>query len=318
MKRPARLAVLLALLAVPAAVAHAQSLMLFEVSEDDAAAGDKLLDLLGESVQRTRWVEAREPSAVLEVARRLGAERVVILDGGAHRVHMVRVRDATVLTRVVDPGQGSRAPYVMAFVAFELIALSAQLERGEPAAKPERLDLRGGTRAVVRLGAELLWMGEPFRGNVRPTLGVGAWFERSRESRLSWLAELECAFLGAASVAASGGRLALSRTDAGLRGGVAYALGRVELVGFVRARAALTSAEYLAPGGASSRRLTFGAGGGIEVDFALTRWAALYASTALDLASSRSDYRVQGTSVVRDPPQLGNVAIGVAFFEHFR
>jgi hypothetical protein len=243
----------------------------------------------------------------------------VILDGAARRVHVVLARDGTVLTRVVEQEQASRAPYVMAFVAFELIALSAQLERGEPAAvRQDPLDLRGGTRLDLRLGAELLWMGAPFLGNVRPALGVGAWFARSRESRLFWLAELECALLGQASVATSGGRIALARTDAGLRGGMAYALGRVALVGFVRARAALTSTEYLGPGGASSRRLTFGVGGGIEADVALTRWAALYASTALDLASSRSDYRVQGTSVVRDPPLLGNVALGVAFFEHFQ
>jgi hypothetical protein len=319
MKRSTRLCVLLVLLASPVAVAHAQSLLVMEVSDEDAPAGDKLLDLIEQPVQRLRLPEAREPAAVLAIARKLGAERVVILDGGAHRVHLVLARDGTVLTRVVEQEQAWRAPYVMAFVAVELIALSAQLERGEPAAaRQDPLDFRGGARVDVRLGAELLWMGAPFRGNLRPALGVGAWFARSRESPLLWLVELECAFLGEASVATRDGRIALSRTDAGLRGGVGYALGRVALVGFVRARAALTSTEYLGPGGASSRRLTFGAGGGIEADFALTRWAALYASTVLDLASSRSDYRVQGTSVVRDPPLLGNVALGVAFFEHFQ
>jgi hypothetical protein len=44
----------------------------------------------------------------------------------------------------------------------------------------------------------------------------------------------------------------------------------------------------------------------------------LYASTAIDFAAVRSDYRVQGLRVAKDPANFANVALGVAFFQKFR
>jgi hypothetical protein len=132
------------------------------------------------------------------------------------------------------------------------------------------------------------------------------------------VAALECAPLGRAQATAAGGRIVLTRTDVGLRSGIAYEISRISLLAFARGGLSLTSAEFLGPGGASSAQWTWGVGAGLEVELRLVGWAKLYASSAVDFALSRSDYRIEGVSALRDPARRANTALGLAFFEEFQ
>jgi hypothetical protein len=318
---------MLAAFACAPALARARPLLVVEVSEADAAAAARLIELIAQPTERVRMAEASDPLAALAIARSRGFEQAVILDSTNQRVQLLRCRDGTVLTRVVDPSASSAPSYVMAFVAVELIALSAQLEANAPPPPPpppapEHSDQRGaghlGLRAQLRVGGELIWLGAPFAGSARPTIGAGLWLARLPKAPLWLIAELDCALLGSAEMLTPSGRIVWSRSDAALRAGVAYEFGRLAVIGFAQARAALTSVDFLGPGGAASRHFGWGAAAGVEADLRLTDWAVLYASTALDFAAVRSDYRVEGVRVAQDPAQLANVALGLAIFQEFR
>jgi len=98
---------------------------------------------------------------------------------------------------------------------------------------------------------------------------------------------------------------------------LAFASEHVVAAGFGEGRASFTRAEYLGSGGASVRRVGLGLGVGAELDFLVARWCALFATTRLDLATLRSDYRVQGKGVARDPARILSFGLGLAFFQQF-
>jgi hypothetical protein len=312
----------------------AAPLLVVEFSDADAAAAAKLLDLIDQPAERMRMSAPVEPQSLLEPACARGSQHVVILDSAAQRVHLLRCRDGTLLTRQVATsdvsstgttpalrGGAASQAYVMAFVAVELLRLSTQLELPAPAAATQHAAPEtppAGLRADLRLGAVLTWLGAPFEGDFQPALGAGVWLGSPQRSPLWFVAELECVPLGRAQLATSGGRIVLTRTDVAIRSGIAYEIGRISLLAFGRARLARGSAEFLGSGGASSGNWTWGLGAGVEIELRVVGWAKLYASSAVDFAAARNDYRIEGVSVLRDPAQLANVGLGLAFFEEFR
>ncbi|MFI5308264.1 MAG: hypothetical protein ACHQ53_12965 [Polyangiales bacterium] len=288
----------LCLLLWPAAVGRAQSVLVVEVSSLDDAPAERLLELIERPVQRVSMPQAREPTAALGLARALQVDRIAILDSEMHRVHVVRTRDGTVMTRVVQASEVSQAPYVTAFVASELLALSAQLDTPERAR--EGLLAR---RLSLTVGGELIGVGVPYGGGLRPELGAALWLAPAG-TRFAWVLELLLGLTTDARVAAAMGRLELSRTDVSLRTGVACAIGRVALLGLARARLAWTDAAYLGPAGVPATRVGWGPGVDAEAQLELTRWLVAYAGVGLTLEASRSEYRVQSVRVATDPAAL--------------
>ncbi len=294
-----------------AAVCRAQTVLVVEVSSQDEAPAKRLLELLEQPALRVRMPQAREPTAALGLARAVHADRIAVLDSELQRVHVVRTRDGTVMTRTVQATPGSESAYLPAFVASELLALSAQLDG--PGRAHSGLLAR---RLALAAGGELIWAGAPYRGNLRPELGAVLWLAPSH-TRLAWVLELSLGWTSRARVAASTGQLELSRTDLSLRTGVAYSIGRVALLGLLQARVAWTDAAYAGPSGRSTSAVGWGPGLDTQAQLELTRWLSAYASVGITLAARRSDYRVQSVRVATDPAVLLTAAAGLQLVLRF-
>jgi hypothetical protein len=180
------------------------------------------------------------------------------------------------------------------------------------AATIEPASLERSSRLLrLRAGAELILVGAPYAGALRPTLGLGLSVARSATAP-AWLFELQLSVLGSAELRRPGERLALTRHDGRLRAGLQLALGPLALAGLIHLRASLSQADYTGPTPVSNASLRLGLGAGVEADLELVRWLRIYADVLLDAATSRSEYRVGGTRWIRDPALILSAGLGLA------
>ncbi|HTU57046.1 MAG TPA: hypothetical protein VMF89_01410, partial [Polyangiales bacterium] len=255
------------------------------------------------------------------------------LDSAARQVQLIRCRDATVLARGLDPDAASQTPYLGAFVAAELLAIDRELAAAEtraptaslpspasaavsgsastPVAPPEPIAEPAAFELQLRAGAELTLWGAPFDHTVRPSLGLGVVLTPD-DAVLAWFAELSFGLFALAELQRGGESLALQRHDGALHSGLRVALGPVQLAGFALLRASLTSSEYkTADVTVSDTFVRFGVGLGAQADVPLTRVFSVYLQAKIDVATSRSEYRVANQSRLTDPASLLWVGLGL-------
>jgi len=309
----------------------AQSLIVVEVSPEDAPAADKLQELVQEPFERRSATPEQAADASRGAGCPPGVRFELVLDGAHAAVRLVRCRDGTIMTRTLDPNAARDTPYLEAFVAAELLALNAELETvviaprepvrtatspetslqspQPPAATPQpsAATPRGRSRWRLGLGAQWLAVGKLFDGALRPQLDLGL-AVGSDWPRLAWLLEVNLAILAHGKVGAGTEAIDLTRNDAQLRAGLVYASDRWSLLAFGLGRASLTSASHA---GVATATLRWGLGAGAEIDVALLDWAYVYGNLVADLATSRSDYRVNGMGRARDPAVVLTCSLGV-------
>ena len=196
---------------------------------------------------------------------------------------------------------------------------TADLDRADvSAADSDRAPARTTAHAAVGLrlgaGAELGLFGAPFELALRPSVALGMSLQPSAAS-VRWQLGLFVSAFGSAELQRGAQRLELSRSDAQLRCGVLYPVvpERLELGGFGFVRGALTTAQYTGETTASTTQARWGAGAGVEGELTLVAALALYVHVAVDLATSRSDYRVAGRSWLKDPAWLVSAGAGLAW-----
>jgi hypothetical protein len=303
-------------------------------SPEDEASADKLAELIREPFARVASASAPPPTAA--AGCRTSARLELHLDSVGQAVRLVRCRDATVLARGLDPDAARQTPYLSAFVAAELLAINRELEAVE-ARSAEALgsspELAGPAPAAdsgsgaapapappeparsllelqLRAGAELTLWGAPFDHAVRPSFGFGLNVAPTSPA-FAWVFELSVGLFALAEQKRMAELLALQRHDGQLQAGVRFLLGPLHVAGFALGRVSLTSAEYSADLQASSRDFRFGVGAGLEADMPLGASFAVYTQAKLDVATSRSEYRVPGRSSLRDPASLLWLGVGL-------
>lgn len=314
-------AVLLAL----AAQVQAQDLQVVETSELDRVAADKLSELIPEPFTRVHdagGVLRDQPAELCHTREQI----ILILDVASQAVRLLRCRDATALTRTIDPDAARETPYLAAFIATELLSLNSELEdvRVEPLAAPARppppspnepplpavVETDRSSRLLrLRVGAEAILYGPPFGGVPHPTLAVGVSFAREPEA-VAWLFEIQLSAFAKGQQQTDAERISLTRHDGRVRVGVQWPLGPFALSGLLHLRGSLTQGAYSGRSGSSQSSLRLGLGAGVQGDLALASWIALYADAVADAATSRSDYRVGGVSRLRDPELIFSFSLG--------
>jgi hypothetical protein len=96
-----------------------------------------------------------------------------------------------------------------------------------------------------------------------------------------------------------------------LHAGLYFPLGPLRLAGFALARMSVTHAEYRADLAATDTFVRFGIGAGVQADMPLGRTLSVYLRAKLDVATSRSEYRVAGQPWSTDPASLLWLGMGL-------
>lgn len=326
--------------ALNSAGASAQDLVVVLSSPEDQASADKLAELIREPFERVDAASLPPLPPTAAEACRTRARLELSLDSVGQSVRLVRCSDATVLARGVDPDAARQTPYLSAFVAAELLAINRELEAvtaraaaGEQpvsetsqaqalpsavssspplaaAAEPEPTRVSSALALQMRAGAELTLWGAPFDHALRPSFGLGIGF-RAKSLALAWVFELQVGLFAAAEQRRAAAVLELQRHDGELHAGARWRLGPLHVSAFALGRASLTRAEYSAEATTISYPVRFGLGAGLEADVPLSASFAVYTHVKLDVATSRSEYRIPGRSLVRDPTSLLWVGAGL-------
>jgi hypothetical protein len=297
---------------------QAEALKVVEVSASDHAAADKLAELVRPPFERAAGTTAssREEARV----HCAGPEQIVVVLDSAHdAVRLLRCRDGAVLNRAIDPAAARATPYLAAFIAAELIHLNAELKDVRVSPLPASADNAGSARRSrllelrLRAGIETLAVGSPFSAMPRPAFAAGLSVSPAPDA-LAWLVELQVSLLASSEQARASEQLSLQRNDARLRAGLLWPLGRLALLGALLLRGSVTHAQYRADHQTppSTAALRFGLGGGVGAELALTDWLYAYAEVQLDVATSRSDYRIHGVTWASDPRVAVSSGLGLA------
>ena len=319
----------LALMAVLwAGGASAQELVVVVSSTQDNASADKLAELIHEPFERVSAASLESLPPPAAGGCRTQARIELHLDSLGQSVRLIRCRDATVLARGLDPEVVRQTPYLSAFVAAELIAVDRELQAVQqrpqgpitPAAESGTSFAPPQVPAVsaewlLRAGAELALWGAPFEHAPRPNLGLGLALTPGG-AVLAAFAELSVGAFAHAQPQRQEESLALSRHDGALHAGLRVPLGPLQLTCFALLRASLTRAEYRADLVVSDTQLRFGLGVGAQAELPLGSVFSLYLQTKLDVATSRSEYRVAGQRWLDDPASLLWVGLGLLLRVH--
>jgi hypothetical protein len=315
----------------------AQELVVVLSSPEDEASADKLAELTHEPFER---VDAASASALPPAAAggcRTRARLELSLDSVGQSVRLQRCRDATLLARALDPEAVRKTPYLGAFVAAELLAINRELEAAEsrsaraelervvppapppaapsgsvpaPAAPAPLPPPSWHSALSLRVGAELTLWGAPFDSTIRPSFGLGL-SVRPDAARLTWWMELGAGLFAVAEETRPSESLSLTRHDGELLGGVQLPLGPLRLSGFALLRASFTRWQYSSGLSSDDSALRLGVGLGVRAEVPLSRSFALYAQGKLDVATSRSEYRIARQPWVSDPASLLWFGIGL-------
>ena len=306
--------------------ALAQELVVVLSSPKDAASADKLAELIREPFERVSAASLQSLPPTAAGGCRTRARVELHLDSAGRQVQLVRCRDATVLARQLDPAATAQTPYLGAFVAAELIAIDRELDaveaRAAPAPPPPVMrEAAAGSGSAepprrspialqLRVGAELTLWGAPFDHAARPSVGLGVVLIPQQDTP-AWFAELNVGLFARAEQQRAGESLALQRHDGALHAGLRFPVGPMRLAGFALLRASLTTSEYTAAITASDTFVRFGLGVGVQADMPLSRVFSVYLQAKLDVATSRSEYRVATQARLTDPASLLWVGLGL-------
>jgi hypothetical protein len=285
--------VLFAPLAQADAHGSAATLLILEVSPEDASAARLLSDLMPQPSQRLLLAEAREPARAAEALHQSAAGRAAVLDTLLRTVRVIE-RDGSTRTRQID---GPPTPYVIAFVASELLAL----DTGSPAPPPPAP--APAPRNAFRFDGTLSFDAARTYTTAwvaRPKLALGVWLSNRPKPRALTLIGVELAGPSRTQRdVGSGGRVSVTRLDMALRLGAALPFGRVRWLTF--ARGTLASQQVDLPGLASEHmRTSLGLGVGTVLEVGLTRWLGLCAGLDLGAQLRRHQLTFQGQLALRE------------------
>ena len=279
-------------------------LLVVEVSEADDLAARRLLSLTEQPTQLVRMAEASEPARALALARAAGARQVVIFDQAQQHVVVLRTEDGAQWLRTTDASEAT--PFVAAFVAVELLALSAgaaaatrPAAAARPAAAPPVAPRWGTAWLGLRLGLDAL-VSAPYATSARPSVGALAAFAR-RDAAWALLLELQAAPHGRHQQRLGDGRLQLTRSDLTARAGALWQRRRWGISSFAQAGVLLIEASYRGSTAKTETRKAFVAGLGLEPNLQLTPWLRLYVSAIAQIVGPRGEYRASAQSALREP-----------------
>lgn len=283
------------------------AILVSALTEEDRASAGRLSELVDEPLALVEDPRGREPAHACELARASGRSVFAILDGAARRVHVVRARDCMVLTRAIEGSE--LTPYTAAFVAAELLSLARQLER--PPAPPMRTAPVAPLDVGFGAGVDIALLG-PYRPRA---LLLGGLTRRGLRSRLGVDVAALAAIEGAADEQSALGRVRARKSDLALRAGPALAVRRALLFAFAQAGVALTAVNLWGEG---DRRASLVLGGGLGGRLRLIGPLALFFHGSCAGSAPRRDYRVQGSSVLREPLVTVNLELGLSVYLHSR
>lgn len=309
---PSRLRWLLALVVLcwsTRALAHG-GVLIIEVAEADEQPALRLADLLDVPSQRIRVPEASEPLRAQGLLVRTDAEKAVVFDSGARVVHVL-ARTGALRSRVVEGDPP--APYVMAFVATELLALHPAAHHEEPpeAGPPGPLARLAARVAIESNGA---YRGQPM---TRAVLGADAWLAGPKQRRYLGLIAFDLGLPGQVRVRREGTLLKLERWDTSLRAGLVVTSPRARLLVFAQGRLAIQDASYGESGLPDRRSVSLGLGGGAALELLATHWLSFVAGFSGEWLPRRTRYTVAGTPVLRERAFLPAGSLGVLFTTRF-
>jgi hypothetical protein len=313
MKRSAPL--LLALgcsLTLLVATAHASeggvgAILVNAVTAQDEKSATRLAELIDVPIERVTDTGASEPHYACELSRALRRETLVIIDGAARRVHVVRARDCMVLTRRIEGDDLSG--YTAAFVAAELLFLEAQLESAPPARVA-----RARSSIGLAGGVDLALAG-PYRNRPRLLLSAGIARERPA-SRVGFELNLASGIHATTERTTRLGSVAARRSDVALRSGPTLRLRRTVWIAFAQLGVTLTSTELARS--EVERRAALQAGAGLGVRISLLGPLHLFVQGTGTRSLPRRDYRVGGVSELKDPVLNATLELGLSAYLHSR
>jgi hypothetical protein len=216
-----------------------------------------------------------------------------VLDTAQRTVRVIE-RDGSVRTRLID---GVPTPYMVAFVASELLALEGRASARTASAAPREPAIVARWDGALSFDAAraytTAWV-------LRPRLALGVWL-RARSGARAWpLVGLELA--GPARVrrsVADAGHVTALRWDSSLRVGAAFALGPVRALTFARGQLATQRADF--SGALDSRRsVSLGMGGGVLFELGLTSWLGVCVGAELGAMLRRSQLTLHGQPALRE------------------
>lgn len=283
--------------------------LIIEVAEADEQPALRLADLLDTPSQRLRVPEASEPSRAQGLLLRTDAQKAVVFDSQARVVHVV-TRAGALQSRVVEGDPP--APYVMAFVATELLALRATAQEAPPRAAPPRTLARLGARIAVESNGA--YPGQPM---TRAVLGADGWLAGQRQRRYLGLLGFDLGLPGRVRARRDGTLLAVERWDACLRAGLVVASPRARLLLFALGRLAIQDVSHGANQLPERRSVSLGLGAGAALELVATHWLSFVAGFTADWLPRRSRYTVAGAPVLRERAFLPAGQLGVLFTTRF-
>jgi hypothetical protein len=284
------------------ASAQSSELVLLESSELDAEDSQRLRELLDRPLRVARL--AQPDADGVAHARTLGAAEVLVLDRARARVVLVRRAAPELLVRQSEPSGLVRSPYVLAFMAAELLALSEQLTR-ERAARfgLEQVLLRAGLDVQAGSGSATL---------TRPGLALAGHWSRA-ERRIGLMLGASAALLGRSDAGSALGEVRFSRTDLQAMIGPSLRHGRLLAVARAQLGVALEHAEYLGPGGSLRRHASYHAGAGLELHVRLLAHLGLCLEAGAAAALTRAEFRVLGSAVGGSASWFARGALSLEF-----
>lgn len=289
----------------PAQDVDTPTLLILTVSAEDHAAALLLRDLTHEPSQHLVLAEARDSARAQEVLMHSAARHAVVLDTLLRSVRVIE-RHGSARTRQIE---GPPTPYVVAFVASELLALEPaeppRPETGPPPPPPPAAFRVDGTLSFDASRAyTTAWV-------ARPKLVLGFWLSKKPAPRALTLLGVEVA--GPSRTRRDVGetqQLSLTRWDLALRVGAVVPFGRVRLLTFARG---LLGHQRVDPPGSEREpaRSSLGLGVGGVLEVGITRWFALCAGVDLGAQLRRQQFTFQGNPVLREHLLLVSASLGL-------
>jgi hypothetical protein len=286
-----------------------ERLLIVEATAADAQAAARLAELTEEHAQVERWPGQGDASAARGWLEQTQAARAVVLDTEQRRVEVLE-RDGRTRARQID---GEPTPYLMAFVASELLALEANTAAKAPSPPPPP----PATHFSRFLGVIGLEISRPYTSAwlLRPKLGL-SWWVRPRLSESRWRLACGADLAGPGRVErsmADAGRVRVVRWDTTLRLAGALLLEHWSVEIGAHARAGVQRASYAEVPETEQRTLSLGFGPNASVEWRVLDWLGLVLGADLALMPRRAAFTLQQEPVLRDSFLFFSASLGLVF-----